>query len=405
MANTIITPSIIAKVGLANLENNLRMGNKVYRDYTREFVKVGDTISVRRPVQFQAIDGATAVNQDVTEGKFSLQIQKRKHVSWSFDTRTLTLSVEEYNKRYIEPACIALANQIDFDLCSLATNVWNWVGNPGTTLSSYAGFVKGPKRLDKVGVPTNMRSAVLAPDDVYGLLGSQTTLFSPQLVSKAFTDGDLGDISGVTTAMDQNVLNYTTGASFAGSPVVFGSNQATTYSASANTNQQTLITNGWSASTASLNAGDVFSIQNVHSVNPRSKVTTGELQQFVVINPVAADSGGNMTITVSPAIIISGPYQTVDIAPVSGSTITMLGTAATTYPQNLVFHKNAFALVMADLEMPDGAVFKARESQNGFSIRVIKWYDGENDEEKIRLDVLYGTKAIYPDLATRLSGT
>mgnify|MGYP000384962301 CR=1 FL=1 len=70
----------------------------------------------------------------------------------------------------------------------------------------------------------------------------------------------------------------------------------------------------------------------------------------------------------------------------------------------MVFHKNAFALVMADLEMPDGAVFKARESHNGYSMRVIKYYDGEMDEDKIRLDVLYGTKAIYPDLACRLSG-
>ena len=86
MANTLITPSIIAKVGLANLENNLVMGRKVYRDYTREFVKVGNTISVRRPVQFQAINGATAVNQDVTEGKFSLVMGSRKHVSRSFNT-------------------------------------------------------------------------------------------------------------------------------------------------------------------------------------------------------------------------------------------------------------------------------------------------------------------------------
>lgn len=405
MANTIITPSIIAKVGLANLENNLVMGAKVYRDYTREFVKVGDTISVRRPVQFQAVDGAVAVNQDVTEGKFSLAINKRKHVSWSFDTRTLTLSVEEYNKRYIEPACIALANQIDFDLCSRAIDLWNWVGTPGTKLTSFAGFSKGPERLDLTAVPKNTRAAVLSPSDVWGLLGSQTTLFSPQLVGKAFSDGDLGDIGGVTTAQDQNVLNYTSGASFAGSPVVFGANQVTTYSAAANSNQQTLITNGWSASVASLNAGDVFTIAGVQAVNPRSKVTTNFSQQFVVINPVAADAGGNMTITISPAMIISGPYQTVNAAPAAGAVITMQGTAAQTTPQNLIFHKNTFALVMADLEMPDGAVFKARESQNGFSIRVIKWYDGENDEEKIRLDVLYGVKTIYADLGTRLSGT
>ena len=70
-----------------------------------------------------------------------------------------------------------------------------------------------------------------------------------------------------------------------------------------------------------------------------------------------------------------------------------------------MFHKNAFALVTVPLEMPDGAAFKARESSNGLSIRVVKDYDIDNDEDIIRLDILYGTKAIYPDLATRLSGS
>ncbi len=404
MSNVIITPSIIARVALANLENNLVMGNKVYRDYSREYVKVGDTISVRRPVQFSAVDGAVAVNQDVIEGKFPLVMNKRKHVSWQFNTQDLTLAIEEYNARYIQPGCIALANQIDFDLTGLALNVWNWVGTPGQTVNSFADFALGPQRLDNMAVPQSMRNAVMSPNDVWGMLGSQTSLFSPQLVGSAYSSGDLGNIGGVGTAMDQNIRNYTVGA-YAGTPLVNGASQNVTYTASANTDSQTLLTKGWTASTASLNLGDVFTIAGVSAVNPRSKVTTGFLQQFVVNAAITADAGGLMSLNISPAIITSGPYQTVTAAPADGAAITMLGTASTTYAQNLVFHKNAFALVMADLEMPDGAVWKARESKNNFSIRVIKWYDGENDEEKIRLDVLYGVSAIYRDLATRLSGS
>jgi hypothetical protein len=405
MANTIITPSIIAKVGLANLENNLVMGRKVYRDYSREYVKVGDTISVRRPVQFVANDGAVAINQDVTEGKFSLQMNKRKHVSWSFNTQDLTLSIEEYNRRYIQPAAIALANQIDFDLTGLYSSVWNWVGTPGTQLTTFAGFAKAPQRLDTMAVPQDMRNAVLGPSDLWGMVGSQTSLFAPQLVAEGFTRGDLGNVAGIPTAMDQNIRTHTTGASFGGTPLVNGANQNVTYATAANSNTQTLVTDGWTASTATLNVGDVFTIAGVNSVNPRSKASTGILQQFVVVTGGTADGSGNLSPVIAPAIITSGPYQTVSAAPADNAAITMLGSANTGYAQNLVFHKNAFALVMADLEMPDGAVFKARESQNGFSIRVIKWYDGENDEEKIRMDVLYGVKGIYPDLACRLSGT
>lgn len=402
MANTIITPSIIAKVGLAQLENNLVMGKKVYRDYTREFVKVGDTISVRRPVKFTAQDGAVAVNQDVTEGKFSLSMDKRKHVSWSFSTQDLTLSIEEYNERYIKPAAIALANQIDYDLTGLYNKVWNWVGTPATPVDSYADFAKAPRRLDEGAVPQDNRHSVLSPADAWGLLGSQTSLYMQDVAKGAYRNGELGMLAGISTAMDQNIRTHTNGAA-AGGGLVNGANQNVTYATSKDTNTQTLITDDWTSSTT-FKAGDVFTIADVYAVNPVSKQSTGVLQQFVIQNDITA-TGTDCTLTIAPAIITSGPYQTVDSVPANDAAITMMGTGSAQYAQNLVFHKNAFALVMADLEMPDGAVFKARESQNGFSMRVIKYYDGEMDEEKIRLDVLYGTKAIYPDLATRLSGT
>tara|TARA_R110000822_G_scaffold170213_1_gene310126 strand:- start:17165 stop:18376 length:1212 start_codon:yes stop_codon:yes gene_type:complete len=402
MANTIITPSIIAKVGLAQLENNLVMGKKVYRDYTREFVKVGDTISVRRPVKFVANDGAVAINQDVVEGKFSLAMDARKHVSWSFSTQDLTLSIEEYNERYIKPAAIALANQIDYDLCGLYNKVWNWVGTPASPVNSFSDFALAPRRLDEGAVPQDMRSAVLSPADAWGLVGSQTALYMQDVARGAYRAGDIGNIAGVSTAMDQNIRMHTNGAA-AGGGLINGANQNVTYATSKDTNTQSLITDDWTASTT-FKAGDVFTIADVYAVNPVSKQSTGVLQQFVIQANITA-TGTDCTLSIAPAIITSGPYQTVDSVPANDAAITMVGTGSTQYAQNLVFHKNAFALVMADLEMPDGAVFKARESHNGYSMRVIKYYDGEMDEDKIRLDVLYGVKAIYPDLACRLSGT
>lgn len=403
MANTVITPSVIAKVALAQLENNLVMGRSVYREYSKEFAKVGDTVSIRRPVNFSVTDGAVAVTQDVQEGKLPITMSSRKHVSWKFDTQELTLSIEKYNERYIQPALIALANKIDLDGCSLYNKVWNWTGTAGSTISTYAGFAAAPKRLDKMAVPQDMRHAVLSPDDKWGLLGSQTALFIQDAARDAYRRGDLGDIGGVDTSMDQNVAVHTVGA-FAGVPLINGASQNTTYASSANTETQTLLTKGWTASTSAVAAGDVFTIAGVNSVNPKSKASTGELQQFVIQSAVTADVAGLKTLTIAPPIITSGPYQTVSAAPADGAAITMKGTASTAYTQNLVFHRNAFALVMADLEMPDGATWKSRMSENGFSIRVLKWWDGENDEERIRLDVLYGWKAIYPHLATRASG-
>ena len=74
------------------------------------------------------------------------------------------------------------------------------------------------------------------------------------------------------------------------------------------------------------------------------------------------------------------------------------------HPQNLAFHKNAFGLVMVPMEMPDGVSFKARETQDGCSIRVVKDYDIDTDEDIIRLDILYGVVTLYPELACRIFG-
>ena len=85
--------------------------------------------------------------------------------------------------------------------------------------------------------------------------------------------------------------------------------------------------------------------------------------------------------------------------------ITAVGTAGTGYTQNMVFHKNAFALAMVPMVSPPGAVDVARETMNGVSVRIIPYYDGTNDISNWRADVLYGVRAIDPRLAVRLSGT
>jgi hypothetical protein len=130
------------------------------------------------------------------------------------------------------------------------------------------------------------------------------------------------------------------------------------------------------------------------------------LQQFVVTADVTTHAaGGNTTLAIAPAIIASGAYQTVSAAPADNAAVTVLGTAATPYKQNMVFHKNAFALTMVPLEMPAGSVGGARKSYNGLSVRVVPTWDGINNVSFWRLDVLYGVKAIDTRLATRLSGS
>lgn len=164
------------------------------------------------------------------------------------------------------------------------------------------------------------------------------------------------------------------------------------------TMQQTVTIAG-----GNLNAGDVFTIANVNAVNPVTKADLGFAKQFVVI------SYASNSLVLYPALIWTGAFKNVAVA--SGTTdlnsaaITAIGTASTGYRQNMVFSPKAFALVSVPMVSPPGAVDVSRQSYKGTNVRVIPVYDGTNDVSKWRLDILYGTKAIDPRLATRLSGT
>jgi len=390
MANSLLTPNVIAKEALLQLENSMVMGNLVHRDFKKEFVKVGGTVTVRKPIIFNASDGATRVNQDISEQSTTLTVGSRKHVSWNFSSQDLTLTIDEYPKRYIKPAMSALANQVDMDLCSQFSSVYRAVGTAGTTPSTFASVAAAGQKLDEAACPPEDRRLVVNPAGYWSLAGSLLTLYNQNIVKEAAQKGYLGRFANFETYMDQNITKQTKGVA-TGTPVSNGANQT----------GGTIVTNGWTASTTGiLKAGDIITFAGVYEVNPQSKLSTGSLKQFVVTSDVNSDSSGNATIPVSPALVTSGNYQNGSGPIANSSAITIVNTHAA----NLAFHKNAFALVMVPLELPDGAPFKAQESYNGMSVRVVKDYDVANDVEIIRLDIMYGVAAIYPELAVRLLG-
>ena len=403
MANEILTPSIVAKEALVLLENKLGLAKRVHRDYQNEFVKVGDTITIRKPVRFTTRSGATYSAQDVQEGSTTVVMNQQIGVDFQFATSDLTLKIDQFSERSLVPAMSTMAHTVEQAITGLYNQVWNLVGTPGTTPNNFAALAAAAQRLDDMAVPQDMRFGILNPAAAWAILSTQTGLYMQGKAQEAYEDGEIGNIGNINLMMSQNVKTHTVGTK-AGSGAVNGAAQNTTYTLSKTTNTQSLVTNGWTASSAILKAGDVFTIAGVFAVNPASRATTSILQQFVVQADVSADGSGNATISIAPAIITSGPYQNVSAAPANAAALTVVGTASTGYPMNLIHHKNAFALVTRPMEIPQGAAWSARESYNGLSMRIISDYDVTNDLQKTRLDMLFGVKAIYPDLACRLVG-
>lgn len=419
MANNTLTADVIAKIALPILENELGVINKMYRAHEEEFsstvngYKKGDTISIRRPADFTIRSGATMSAQDVIEGKTTLVVDQQIGIDFQFTSTDLTLKVEDMAERIIKPAMSRIANELASDvLIQMYRGTYNLVGTQGTRVDSFSDFSKAPERMDEMAIPSDNRHAILCPSDFWGLVGSQTALYAPSLVGSAYRSGDLGDLGGLATMMSQVTPAHTVGP-LGGTPLVNGPTQNVSYDTAKNAWTQNLITDGWTAAAASrVKAGDVFTIYaagtsgaKLKMVNPKTKVATAIDQQFVVVSDGSSDGSGNLTLTISPPIITSGPYQTVNVAPADNAGLVFDGTASTTYRQNLAFHKNAMALAVVPMEMPPAAYGGTRQSYKNLSVRLIPTYDATNDISKWRLDLLYGRKLIDPRLTVRFAGT
>jgi len=390
MPNTLITPTMIAKEALMQLQNNMVMGNLVHKTYKNEFVKVGNTVNIRKPVKFVVTDGAPRTNQTIVESNTSILVDMQKHVSWNFTSAELTMTIEQYSERYITPAVMALANKVDLSLCGLHTDLFNVVGTPGTVPADFAALALAGQRLDENCVPKSSRYLVLNPEAEWKLADGLKGVYQNEIVKSIIREAYLGRIGKFDLAGDQNIVAYAPG---------------TMPSAGWAVNAQpaegaTSIAVKWTGGTLSLKKGDILTFATCNAVNPVSGADLGYLRQFVVTADITGTTP--QTVAVYPSFTTTGAYKTCTTRPAADAAV--VGMATTTRDCNLAFHKNCFAMVMLPMEMPESAGFKARESADNVSIRVIKAYDIENDLEIIRLDILFGVKTLYPELGVVLAG-
>lgn len=415
MANATLTADIIAAEALDILEGELVMAKLVHRAHESEFTRsvngyaVGDTISIRRPADFTVRQGEVATAQEVAEGKTTITVDRVRGVDFKFTNLELTMKIGDLSERVIKPAMVQLANQVDVDLMSLYRDVPNHVTIPSGGIDSFADFALAPTRMDTCAMPQDQRSAILTPADHWKMLGSQTGLFIQDAAKGAYRSASLGKIGGVDTYMSQNAPVHVPGTR-AGTDLIDLSIVDGTFTW-ANVKASEYITihvDSMSGATVTVAQGDTFTIAGLYDVHPVTKARLPHLKMFVVKE--AATAGGSETdLKIWPPIILSGAQKTCDLdtsvdgADLDGNVVTWQGATGANYPQNLFFHKNAFALCMVPMEKPPGAVEVARKSYKGISVRLIPYYDGGNNVSNWRLDILYGVKCIDPRLAVRAS--
>ena len=397
MPNTILTPTAVTREALRVLHQKLNFVGSIVRDYDDSFAKtgakIGDSLKIRLPNQYVVRSGATLSTQDTVEQSVTLQVATQKGVDLNFTSVDLTLSLDDFSKRILNPAMSVLAASIEADAMSMYKDVFQSVWNGGSAIS-LAKVLEGRSLLQNALAPLGDRTANLNTTDNANFVDALKALFNDTTgLSKQYREGYMGRTAGFDFVENTMWGKHTRGAATA-------AYTTSTLVAVLPVGETPVSTMTVATGTGAMNVGDVFTIGNVFAVHPETKANTATPQQFVV---TAAYAGGAGTVSFSPAIVLSGGRQNVVIPTTSATAaITFAGTLSTAVGTSMLYQKEAFAFATADLVMPSGVDFAAREVMDGISMRVVRQYDINNDKFPTRLDVLYGYKTLRPQLAARL---
>jgi hypothetical protein len=398
MANTILTPTQVTREAARILHQKLNFVGNVNRQYDDSFAKsgakIGDTLKVRLPNEYTVRSGINMSAQSTSETSVDLVVSTVKGVDMNFTSVELALSLDDFSERIIEPAMSVLASNIEADALSMYKNVYNLYDGDAAAFS-YTSMATAREMLTNNLAPLSQRTIVMPPSHATKFMIDTKGLYQDQKeLGKMYREGKIGAAQGFNGIYENTLLvPHTTGTAAEGD---------TSYVC----NTSTGITSGSgtitvSGGTATFLIGDVITIAGVNRVHPETKVSTGVAQQFVV----TADSGGSATtLTVSPAPTTSGARQNVTIVSAGASkVVTKVGAGnGETLVQSLAFHKDAFAFVTADLPLPEGVDWAKREVVDGISVSLVRDFNISDRTFPCRLDVLYGYKAIRPQLAVRV---
>ncbi len=410
MSNVLLTIGGITREAIRLFMNSNAFIGNIEKQYDNQFArngaKIGQQLRIRLPNDYVVSDGPALSVQDTNEQQTTITVATQRHVDTSFNSVDMTMSLDDYSEIILAPKINNLAGNVAATIMSGVTvaqgpfagtvvngaegGICNFVSNVNGGGSIIAPtsetWLTAGATLDSNSAQVMDRKAILSPFTMARTVSSLTGLFNPATeISRQYRNARMYDALNFEWFMDQTTVNHTMGSYSAGN-VSGGS--------------QTGLTLTVSAITGTLNKGDIFTISGVNAVNRVTKQTTGQLRQFVVTSPAAS---GAISISIYPAIVPANAgnavqYQTVDVSPLNGATITLAAPASSTYRQNFVYAKQAVTMVTADLEMPPN-VKGARDQMDGISMRAVSQYVIGTDQTADRLDILFGWLFVRPEWA------
>lgn len=391
MSNSILTPTMVTREIQRILHQKANFIGSTNRQYDDSFAKtgakIGDTLKIRLPNQYTVRSGAVMDVQNTAETSVSLQVSTMKGVDLNFSSSELTLSLDDFSKRVLDPAISVLVANVENDYKSVYKQVYQAANVVTLTAAlDFDTLADSERRMTNALAPTSNRTVNLNTRQNMEFISAAKALFhASDNIEKQYKEGMMGRTLGYDV-LRNTIWGQHTSGSDASAYTISGANQ---------TGATLTVTTG----TGTFLLGDIVTLAGCNRVHPETKADTGELMQFVV----TATTGTSISsLAISPAIIITGATQNVAASPTDTGAITKVGGASKAFDLGLAYHEDAFTFATADLQLPQGVDFARREVLDGVSVRVVRQYTINNDQYPCRVDILYGFKAIRPELAVRI---
>lgn len=306
----------------------------------------------------------------------------------------------------LKNAAINLAEVIDAYILGYVTSQGNnQLGDGVSVVSEYDDIASAYTRLKEEGVEDADLRAVLNYHDKQAL-GSAIVDDNASLSgegSGVYRNGFTGKVAGIPTLFTQQGPAFVAGSHGATGALTNGTAEsATTYanvaiSGAPGQYLSQLLTIDIGSGTETIKEGEIFTIAGVYAYDNRAKKTLSHLQQFRVIGGTNADgvnagtytaAGGVVQVRVFPALITSGPNQTISGAPTNTATVTFASHSGAVTQPRVVTQKSAVIANTADLIMPATGT-ASRKTLTKVPLSVRMWQDSvfATGEHRIRFDV------------------
>lgn len=401
MSNAFKVVDMVTKESLRILHEKLSFIGTIDRQYDDSFkqtgAKHGQTLRVREPNEYKRRQGSRIMDvQDQSETTQTITVATQDGVDMKFNSAELMQSVnsegafDNLSKNYIEPAVSVLVSGIEADMLAYASKAtYNLAGTAGSAINSLATIGAARAKLNQNLAPKDMRYVQMDSVTMGGLVSGVATYFNdPSSISEQYKEGFIKRTGMATFYENERIWTLTNTGDVAGE-----------INAGTLTSGITSLT--VDGLTVAPTEGMVFTVEGIYEVHPETKVAYSNLKQFVV------GTGSTTTnLVFTPAMIYdtTNPRQNCSGTPVNDANIDFVGLLSTSYMQPLMYHKEAYQFITADLPLMDDAHKCVRRVQDGISLRVWQASDIRNDELLMRIDILYGKAALRPRWGCRMIG-